>query len=206
MEKEMSFKDWMKEKDRSPRILWINGMNSSGTKPVKLAEMGYEVKSIGTTNHYFAAYLGRFKRYSPFALVRKTADSMGAKHIDDNVKKQQEESKDFMPDVVVGTSQGGAVAMQLGNRYPNAKFVLGCPAWKIFGSKLINLPRDTIIIHGKKDLTVPVGDSIELAKNNKFELRIYNVGHGLPLQTLKIAIDDQLRRIGIPIPKLMPAT
>lgn len=205
LENDISFKSWLNKKERPPKIIWINGMNSSGSKPVRLAAMGYDVKSVGTTNNYFAAYLGRFSRYSPFSLLKGQIGSMGSKHIDDNVRKQQEETKDFVPDVVVGTSQGGAVAMKLGNKYPNAKFVLGCPAWKIFNSEPINLPKDTIIVHGLEDITVPIEDSIELARKNGFKLRKYrNISHGLPLQILKLAIDDQLRKLGISIPKQPP--
>ena len=202
----MEFKKWFEEKERPPRVLWFTGMNSSGSKPKNLAAMGYEVKSIGTTNHYFAAYLGRIKRYQPFQMIRKAADTWGTQHMQDNISKHDEEIKDFVPDVVVGTSQGGAVAMKLGNRYPKAKFVLGCPAWKIFNSKPENLPHDTIIIHGKKDITVPAQDSVELADTYGFRLVTYsNIGHGIPLPIIKLGIDRQLNSLGITIPKNIPA-
>lgn len=203
----MEFKTWLQEKERPPRVLWFTGMNSSGSKPKKLATLGYDVKSIGTTNHYFAAYLGRIKRYQPFFMIRKKVDTWGSQHMQDNVKKHDEEIKNFVPDVVVGTSQGGAVAMKLGYRYPNAKFVLGCPAWKIFNSKPDKLPSDTIVIHGKKDITVPVEDSIELAYNYGFRLTTYsNIGHGIPLPIVKLAIDKHLISLGITIPKNIPTT
>lgn len=201
LESDFSFRDWIKDKERSPKILWFTGMNSSGSKPRKLATMGYEVKSIGTTNHYFAAYLGRIKRYHPFKAINKKVDSWGIQHIKDNIEKSKKEIGEFVPDVVVGTSQGGAVVMKLGNKYSNSKFVLGCPAWKIFNSKPENLPQDTIIIHGKKDLTVPIEDSMELAKKYGFSLRIYNFGHGVPLGAIKLAIDKHLNNLGINIPK-----
>lgn len=197
----MDFKNWIKEKERPPRILWITGMNSSGQKPKMLAGMGYDVKHMGTTNNYFAAYLGRVKRYHPFSIMGRAADKWGMKHIEDNLQKHDEEIKNFVPDVVVGTSQGGAVAMKLGSRYPKAKFVLGCPAWKIFNSKPDNLPEDTIIVHGSEDVTVPVQDSIELVKKYGYRIKIYkNLGHSLPLKPIKLAIDSQLYSLGIPTP------
>jgi predicted esterase len=195
-----SFKNWLKIIERPPKIMWITGMNSSGEKPRKLALMGYEVLSIGTTNNYFAAYLGRLKRYNPFFKINKKIDKMGADHIEDNLEKQKSESENFMPDVIVGTSQGGAVAMKLGNRYPNSKFILGSPAWKIFNSKPINLPKDTIVIHGRKDVTVPLEDSVELVEKYGFDLKVYNFSHSIPLSVIRLSIDEHLADMGMQIP------
>lgn len=200
----MEFKNWLQEKERFPRVLWFTGMNSSGSKPKALATMGYEVKAISTTNHYFAAYLGRIKRYHPFKNLGKFVDAWGSKHIEDNIEQNKQKLKTFSPDVVVGTSQGGAVAMKLGNVYPTAKFILGCPAWKIFNSEPVGLPRDTIILHGRKDITVPLEDSMELADRYGYKLKVYNFGHGVPLSIVKRAIDFHLTNLGIQIPAAMP--
>jgi hypothetical protein len=201
----MNFKNWLEDKERPPRVLWITGMNSSGSKPKKLAMMGYDVKSVGTTTNYFVAYLGRFKRYHPFTLLKSTADKWGVQHVKKNLDKHHEEAKNFTPDVIIGTSQGGAIAMRLGIRFPKAKFVLGAPAWKIFNAKPGDLPRDTIIIHGKKDIIVPLEDSTELADKYGYKLRVYNFGHyDVPFGVLKSAIDEQLLKLGMAPPKSLP--
>lgn len=206
-----NFYEWMNSKtkrlveaeDRPPRVLWITGMGSRGMGPRELAAMGYDVKQIGTTTNRFAAYLGRFKRYGVFP---HRADQLGAAHMAANISKHDMEMKDmeFIPDVVVGTSQGGAVVMHISHNYPMSKFVLGAPAWKIFGGDPSELPKDTIIIHGERDITVPVDDSIELQDKYGFELRTFRFGHTIPTKYIKDAIDTQLAKIGITAPAPMP--
>jgi len=207
-----SFYDWMHSKtkrlteaqDRPPRVLWITGMGSRGQGPRELAEMGYDVKQIGTTTNRFAAYLGRFKRYG---VMPQRADQLGAAHLATNVAKHNKEmsDEDFMPDVIVGTSQGGAVVMQVAHNYPYSKFVLGAPAWKVFGADPSDLPKDTIVIHGTRDIVVPAADSFELSKAFGFELQTYRINHTIPTKIIKDAIDKQLAKIGIEIPPSMAA-
>jgi hypothetical protein len=48
------------------------------------------------------------------------------------IKIAQEEFNKHQPDVVVGSSRGGAVAMNINGG--NARLVLLCPAWKKYGS------------------------------------------------------------------------
>lgn len=191
-----TFLRWLEENHgrKIPKILWITGMGSTGTSPRQLASMGYDVKSVGTTTNRYAAYLGRFSRYQPISLFSGHVSSVIKSHLDMNVKKHDEEmmGSNFKPDVVVGTSQGGAIAMQIAKQYPNAKFVLGAPAWKIFGANPMNLPPDTIIIHGKNDILVPIDDSIELADKYGYDLEIYDFKHQIPLAVIKQAVDKQL--------------
>jgi len=64
------------------------------------------------------------------------------------------------PQVVVGSSRGGAVAMNI--RSGSAKLVLLCPAWKKYGTaKTVGL--ETVILHSRADDVVPFEDSEELA-------------------------------------------
>ena len=67
------------------------------------------------------------------------------------------------PDVVVGSSRGGAVAMSIGSG--SAKIVLLCPAWRKFGTAKTVKP-GTVILHSRADDVVPFADSEELAKNS----------------------------------------
>jgi len=68
------------------------------------------------------------------------------------------------PDIIVGVSQGGAVAMSLAqNEWSGAKLLLIAPAWKTFGVKPV-VSKGTVIIHGTNDWLVPLGDSEYLRK------------------------------------------
>ena len=91
----------------------------------------------------------------------------------------QAEFDKHQPDVVVGSSRGGAVAMNI-NR-GGAKLVLLCPAWKRHGSATTVKP-GTVILHSRADDVVPFADSEELVKNS-----------GLPASTLiEVGTDHRL--------------
>ncbi len=63
------------------------------------------------------------------------------------------------PDVVVGSSRGGAVAMNIDCE--DTPLVLLCPAWKKWGS-IKTLKPSSIILHSRKDDVIPFEDSEEL--------------------------------------------
>jgi hypothetical protein len=67
------------------------------------------------------------------------------------------------PDVVVGSSRVGAVAMNMDSE--STPLVLLCPAWKQWGSATTVRP-GTIIVHSKADEMVPFADSEELVRNS----------------------------------------
>ena len=67
------------------------------------------------------------------------------------------------PDVVVGSSRGGAVAMNL--TAGAAKLVLLCPTWKKYGTAIAVKP-GTVILHSRADDVVPFADSEELVRNS----------------------------------------
>ena len=75
----------------------------------------------------------------------------------------QAEFDQGQPDVVVGSSRGGAVAMNI--NAGNTPLVLLCPAWKRWGTATTVNPA-TIIQHSRADETVPFADSEELAMNS----------------------------------------
>jgi hypothetical protein len=70
------------------------------------------------------------------------------------------------PDVVVGSSRGGAVAMNL--RSDDARLVLLCPAWKRWGSAKTVKP-GTIILHSRGDDVIPFEESVELVRASGLE-------------------------------------
>lgn len=67
------------------------------------------------------------------------------------------------PEVVVGSSRGGAVAMNVETRA--ARLVLLCPAWKLWGTAT-TVEAGTKILHCPKDCMVPFQDSIDLVANS----------------------------------------
>ena len=75
----------------------------------------------------------------------------------------QAEFHKHQPDVVVGSSRGGAVAMNLTTGA--AKLVLLCPAWKKYGTAIAVNP-GTVILHSRADDVIPYADSEELLRNS----------------------------------------
>ncbi len=71
----------------------------------------------------------------PSYLIQHGHTVINPKLPDDNfeqaVQIAQQEFDEHQPDVIVGSSRGGAVAMNIDSG--DAKLVLLCPAWKIFG-------------------------------------------------------------------------
>lgn len=135
------------------KILFLHGWHSipGGVKPTYLKEHGHEVINPALDDNDFEAAL-------------HTA---------------QAEFDQHQPQVVVGSSRGGAVAMNLNSG--NAKLVLLCPAWKNWGTAKTVRP-DTVVLHSRADDVIPFADSEELVRNS-----------GLPACTLiEIGNDHRL--------------
>jgi hypothetical protein len=151
-------------------ILYITGMGSKGEGPLKLENLGFKnVIWMQTGTDWGAALAG----FWPTADVVKTASSLAGKtpkewgpaHMKKNANRIRSElPPNYQPDIVIGSSQGGAVAIEMAGDFPKAKFILIAPAWKVFGIKPenISLPPGTIVIHGRRDLRVLHKHSKEL--------------------------------------------
>ena len=75
----------------------------------------------------------------------------------------QDEFDREKPAVVVGSSRGGAIAMNMDAG--TARLVLLCPAWKKFGvARTVKL--GTVVLHSRMDDVVPFSDSEELIRNS----------------------------------------
>lgn len=118
-------------------VLFLHGWNSvpGGVKPTYLKDHGHEVINPALPHEDFA----------------------GA------VRIAQAEFDQHRPQVVVGSSRGGAVAMNIDSG--EARLVLLCPAWKKYGTARTVKP-GTVILHSRADDLVPFSDSEELAKTS----------------------------------------
>jgi hypothetical protein len=79
------------------------------------------------------------------------------------VRIGQAEFDRHRPEVVVGSSRGGAVAMNIDSG--DARLVLLCPAWKKYGTARTMKP-GTVILHSRADEVIPFDESEELVKNS----------------------------------------
>jgi alpha-beta hydrolase superfamily lysophospholipase len=120
------------------RILFLHGWNSvpGGVKPTYLKSHGHEVINPALPDD----------------------------DLTDAVRIAQTEFDRHHPDVVVGSSRGGAVAMNINSG--DAKLVLLCPAWKKYGTAG-TVKAATIILHSRADDVVPFAHSEELVRNSK---------------------------------------
>ena len=126
------------------RILFLHGWQSTpgGVKPTYLKSHGHEILNPALPDDDFDAA----------------------------VAIAQAEFDRGKPDVVVGSSRGGAMAMNI--NIGKTPLVLLCPAWKRWGT-VTKVKPGTTILHSKADDVVPFADSEELVENS-----------GLPLESL----------------------
>jgi hypothetical protein len=79
------------------------------------------------------------------------------------VRTAQAEYDRHHPDVIVGSSRGGAMAMNIESG--STLLVLLCPAWKRWGTAKTIKP-GTVILHSEADDVIPIADSRELLRNS----------------------------------------
>ena len=125
------------------KILFLHGWNSvvGGVKPMYLREHGHLMLNPALPHEDFAA-----------ALVIAQA-----------------EFDRHQPAVVVGSSRGGSLAINM--QSGGAKLVLLCPAWKKYGpvsnsGKATMVKANAVILHSRADDVVPFADSQELLANS----------------------------------------
>jgi len=138
-------------------VLFLHGRESKpgGTKPTYLAQHGLTVFNPALPDDDFT----------------------------EAVRIAQAEFHRHNPDVVVGSSRGGAVAMNIDSG--NARVVLLCPAWKKWGSAT-TVKLGTVILHSRDDDVIPFAASEELTSNS-----------GLPPSALiEVGSDHRLSKPG----------
>ncbi len=119
------------------KILFLHGWNSvpGGVKPTYLKDHGHEVVN----------------------------PALPHEDMEQAVRIAQAEFDHHQPQVVVGSSRGGAVAMNI--KSGTAMIVLLCPAWRKYGSARTVKP-GTVILHSRADDVNQFAESDELVKNS----------------------------------------
>lgn len=137
------------------KILYLHGWNSvvGGVKPTYLKTHGHDVIEPALD-------------HEDFQMALNTAQRAFDQH---------------QPDVVVGSSRGGAVAVNLASGA--ARLVLICPAWKKWGTAKTVKP-GTQVLHSRADDVVPFSDSVELISMSHLpETALIEVGQDHRLAT-----------------------
>src|SRR4051794_5464770 len=132
------------------KVLFLHGWQSvpGGVKPTYLAQHGHKVVNPKLPDEDF----------------------------NEAVRIAQAEFDKHHPQVVVGSSRGGAVAMNINSG--EAKLVLLCPAWRKWGTARTVKP-GTVILHSRAGDVVPFADSEELARSSGATLIEVGTDHRL---------------------------
>jgi len=119
------------------KLLFLHGWHSvvGGVKPTYLKDAGHEVINPALDDDDFDLAVG-------------TAQAEYNKH---------------QPDVIIGSSRGGAVALNIDSG--DTPHVLLCPAWRNWGTATTVKP-NTIILHSRLDDVIPFSDSEELISSS----------------------------------------
>ena len=124
------------------KVLFLHGLESKqgGQKPKYLEKCGYVVLNPALPKYSF----------------------------DESVEIAQDIIDKEQPDIIVGSSRGGAVAMHCKNN--GIPLVLIAPAWKRFGAGDAPISTPTSVLHCRYDDIVEYDDSKQLAENDKVTL------------------------------------
>jgi hypothetical protein len=153
------------------KILYLHGLGSKpgGVKPEFMKKLGFRVINPSLPDESF----------------------------DESVRIARSCIDEYSPDLIIGSSRGGAIAMAVGSS--SSPLLLICPAWKKFG---VSLPSgdfsNTTILHSETDEIVPLNDSKYL--HDEFGASLISCGDGhrmiddAALKTLKSVVHSVLFR------------
>jgi len=119
------------------KILFLHGLESlpGGTKPRFLKEKGYEVLNPLMPRNSF----------------------------DESCDIAQQLVIQEKPDIVIGSSRGGAVALNI--NVADAKLILIAPAWTHYPVNVSSNLNGSVILHSSNDDIVDLQDSLKLLSN-----------------------------------------
>ena len=147
---------------RETKILLLPGWSSSGSlKTDYLTFLGYDVMT---------------PRLSDWWFTRAVAQAQAACEM-------------FNPDVIVGSSRGGAVAMNMESG--TTPLVLLAPAWRRWG-KARSTKKNSVVIHSPFDEYVPFSESVELCKASGVSLIAAGVDHRLNCWEARMVLREAL--------------
>lgn len=120
------------------RVLYLHGWNSvvGGLKPSSLQAVGHTI-------------------------IEPVLDS---DDFDSALRVAQKAFEDYQPELVIGSSRGGALVINL--QLPDATSrILLCPAWRKWG-KITRVPVNTLVLHSPSDDVIPFADSQTLIETS----------------------------------------
>jgi hypothetical protein len=154
------------------RILYLHGLYSKpgGVKPTYLREKGFDVVNPALPDDNFA----------------------------ESVRRAHYAFDGCSPNVVVGSSRGGAVALALETR--DVPVVLIAPAWMRWGSAT-RAKLGTIILHSRGDEVIPLEASLTLANTSGLSedsVRVVGADHNMTDAEALAALCEAIREAGAP--------
>ncbi len=145
------------------KVLFLHGWSSSDVSPkvIFMRSLGYDVLTPRLSDWFFSRA----------------------------VRQAQAAYNEFGPDVIVGSSRGGAVAMALDSG--ETPLILLAPAWKRWG-KARSVKKNCVVIHSPHDEFVPFEDSVELCEASGSRLVAAGVDHRLNCKEARRALGQVL--------------
>lgn len=135
-------------KQKTKKILFLHGWLSTGeSKTFFLKCLGFDVSTPVLSNWLFQ----------------------------DAVKNAQDTFDRFNPDLVVGSSRGGAVALNINSG--NTPLILLAPAWKHFGNVDKAEKSNIIVIHSAADTMIRHQDSIAFVDRSVSGIKLVTAGN-----------------------------
>ena len=157
------------------KILFLHGLESKpgGTKACFLEAKGHDVLNPA---------------------LPKTSFLESVQIAQDVINREQ-------PDIVVGSSRGGAVAMSVNTI--NAPRVLIAPAWKRYLDQdqleawdIRCEPQNTIILHSENDEVIPISESVALQDMHGIKLIRVGDNHRMSGTDALEALEDVVKWLG----------
>ena len=145
------------------KVLFLHGWWSDGSRKMNfLKSLGYDVLTPNLSDWFFSRA----------------------------VRQAQAAYDKFDPDVIVGSSRGGAVAMNMDSG--ETPLVLLAPAWKRWG-KARSVKKNCVVIHSLHDEFVAFEDSVQLCGKSGTTLIAAGENHRLNCREGRRALREALQ-------------